>query len=272
MTTQPQTLRLITIPMSHYCEKARWALERLHLPYYEERHLQLFHYPRTWWTSGGPSVPVLLDGNEVIADSTRILQHLDRYAPPGQRLYPEDPGLCTQVMALEDEFDEILGVESRRWVYHHYRHSPVRALQTAAQGAPAYEKWLAPLVYPLFQLLINKLMDPSAEKVTQGLIQVRNIIQRTDRLLEAGHRYLLGNEFTAADLALAAMLAPLVLPRNYGIRLPEMHQAPKAAQGDVQYFRDTATGRYVLRLYENERIGSATAPESQPSILLSQVQ
>ena len=70
-------MRLITIPMSHYCEKARWALERLGLEYYEERHLQVFHYPRTWWISRGPSVPVLVDGGRVVADSTAILQHLD---------------------------------------------------------------------------------------------------------------------------------------------------------------------------------------------------
>jgi hypothetical protein len=25
-------LRLITIPISHYCEKARWALERVRIP------------------------------------------------------------------------------------------------------------------------------------------------------------------------------------------------------------------------------------------------
>ena len=31
-------LRLVTIPISHYCEKARWALERAGIAYREERH------------------------------------------------------------------------------------------------------------------------------------------------------------------------------------------------------------------------------------------
>ncbi|GMR18278.1 MAG: hypothetical protein BMS9Abin33_0684 [Gammaproteobacteria bacterium] len=39
--------------MSHYCEKARWALERLDIDYHEERHLQGFHYLRTYAVSGG---------------------------------------------------------------------------------------------------------------------------------------------------------------------------------------------------------------------------
>jgi glutathione S-transferase len=29
------TIRLLTIPISHYCEKARWGLERLGLAYHE---------------------------------------------------------------------------------------------------------------------------------------------------------------------------------------------------------------------------------------------
>jgi glutathione S-transferase len=36
-------LRLVTIPISHHCEKARWALERAGIPYREERHVQGIH-------------------------------------------------------------------------------------------------------------------------------------------------------------------------------------------------------------------------------------
>ena len=33
-------LRLVTIPISPFCEKARWALDRAGLAYREERHVQ----------------------------------------------------------------------------------------------------------------------------------------------------------------------------------------------------------------------------------------
>jgi len=36
-------LRLITIPISHYCEKARRALDRTGLPYREERPIRGIH-------------------------------------------------------------------------------------------------------------------------------------------------------------------------------------------------------------------------------------
>jgi glutathione S-transferase len=43
LSTQQKQLRLITIPVSHYCEKARWALTKLKLPYVEEAHMPPFH-------------------------------------------------------------------------------------------------------------------------------------------------------------------------------------------------------------------------------------
>ena len=52
---------LITIPLSHYCEKARWALDRVALPYREEPHAPLFHRLATKRNERG-TVPVLVHG------------------------------------------------------------------------------------------------------------------------------------------------------------------------------------------------------------------
>lgn len=34
---------LITIRGSHYCEKARWALDRCHVPYTEKAYMPMMH-------------------------------------------------------------------------------------------------------------------------------------------------------------------------------------------------------------------------------------
>ncbi len=80
-------LRLLTIPISHYCEKARWALDRLGLAYVEERHLQVFHYLRSFQLSRGPNVPVLIDG-----DRSRDRLH-GNYAVPGSLCHGRDMSL-----------------------------------------------------------------------------------------------------------------------------------------------------------------------------------
>ena len=69
------TARLITISFSHYCEKARWALDRAGVEYTEEAHLPLFHYTATYRNGGKRTVPLLVAdaGKTVVRDSTDII-------------------------------------------------------------------------------------------------------------------------------------------------------------------------------------------------------
>src|SRR5665648_147371 len=64
---------LVTIPISHYCEKARWALDRAGVPYRERRHLQGLHRVAVRRAGGGLTAPVLVDDGRVLAESALIL-------------------------------------------------------------------------------------------------------------------------------------------------------------------------------------------------------
>ena len=81
-------LRLVTIPISHYCEKARWALERAGIAYHEERHIQLVHRIAVRRAGGGTTVPVLVTPDGPIADSALILDWVDERTPAEHRLFP----------------------------------------------------------------------------------------------------------------------------------------------------------------------------------------
>src|SRR4029079_4762848 len=83
--------RLITIPISNFCEKARWALERLGIEYEEETHLPLWHRVATFRRGGGRTVPVLVSRAGFFSDSTDILRYLDGFAGEERRLYPAAP-------------------------------------------------------------------------------------------------------------------------------------------------------------------------------------
>lgn len=246
-------LRLITIPMSHYCEKTRWAIERLGLTYHEERHLQGFHYPRTYWVSRNLKVPVLIDSERIIVDSTAILKHLDGYTPPPLRLYPGNTAKRRHVEALEDLFDEALGVESRRWFYFHCLPERRAALRIAGQGTPWIERALAPMIYPVMRRFASWRLQISSQAVAEGLERSRQVVQRTDILLADGRPFLVGGRFSAADLTLACMMAPFLLPGEYGIRLPTLAELPAAMRSTVREFRETVTGEYVLWLFRNHR-------------------
>lgn len=244
-------LRLLTIPISHYCEKARWALDRHGLPYIEERHLQAFHYWQSFRLSRGPNVPVLIDAGAVISDSTLILQHLEQYAAAETRLYPEN-GRGT-VDELEELFDETLGIESRRWAYFHLLQTPGIALSASSQGVPRWQAAVAPLCYPLLKAFVNRKLEISAVNVSTGLERVRTVIKRIDALLSDGRPYLVGDHFTAADLTLACMMAPLLMPPEYGVRLPQPDELSPAMRALIEEMRGTRTGQHALHLYRTHR-------------------
>ena len=101
-------LRLITLPISHYCEKVRWVLDRQGVPYVEEGHAPLLHAFFTMPLTGGKSrtVPILVDDNvtprRVLSDSTDCLRYLaDHYGASWLYAPPE-------AAELEDELDEEL--------------------------------------------------------------------------------------------------------------------------------------------------------------------
>ena len=56
----PPLPRLVTIPYSHYCEKARWALERGRAAFVEETHAPLFAWRGALRAGGRRTVPVLV--------------------------------------------------------------------------------------------------------------------------------------------------------------------------------------------------------------------
>ncbi len=105
---------LITIPFSHFCEKARWALDRVGVPYTEARHLPMFHWTATFAAGAGRTVPALVSDEGVLGDSTDIVRYADRHAPAARRLLPEDAGARAACDALEDELDEAFGPAVRR--------------------------------------------------------------------------------------------------------------------------------------------------------------
>jgi glutathione S-transferase len=90
-------LRLVTIPISHYCEKARWALERAGLAYREERHVQGLHRIAARLAGGGRTVPVLVTLEGALGESEEILRWVEERTPRERRLFPDDPGRAMRV-------------------------------------------------------------------------------------------------------------------------------------------------------------------------------
>jgi len=245
-------MRLITIPVSHYCEKARWGLDHAGVHYVEEAHLQLFHYLFALPHSRRGMVPILVTDSGVLIDSTDILHHLDEFLPESAKLYPRDQR--REIEALEDRFDEQFGVETRRWAYYDLRDMPARdILKLAGQGTPRWERVLAPPLFPLLYRFLLHRLGASQERVAQGARIISETFDDVRARLADGRRFLCGDRFTAADLTFAALAAPVLWPPEYGVRFPPLVDAPATARELILGFRAHPAGAFALRLFRENR-------------------
>lgn len=247
-------MRLLTIPISHYCERARWALEYAGLPYREEQHLQMFHYRPVRRAGGGKSVPVLVtDDGVVLDDSTDIIRFADAHAPPGQKLYPKDLVAREEVFALEEVHASPLGVESRRVMYEHFFAWGRPALAFNAGRAPRHERALAWLAFPFFERYARGYLEVNPASVAVALREVRRIFDDVETRLSDGRRFLVGDHFSAADLTFACMAAPLTAPQTYGTPLPSPEAFPQKTRNLLEEFRERPAGQFALRMFAEHR-------------------
>ncbi len=251
--TSREPYLLITIPISHYCEKARWALDRAGIPYVEEAHLQLVHWLAVRRAGGGRTVPVLVCGDRVLADSADIVDEADAEAPPDRRLYPDDPGAASEVRALERDFDTNLGPDGRRWMYNEMRGRRDLAIAYGCTGVPSWERRALPLAYPAIIRVIDRYLDITPDTAARSEAQVRMAFDAVAERLGDGRPYLCGDRFTAADLTFAAMAAPVLMPPEYGVPLPQPEELPVSMAAVVREFRAHPAGAHALAMFRDER-------------------
>lgn len=245
-------MRLITIPFSHYAEKARWALDHAKLPYQEEAHLPGFHLAATK-RAGGKTVPILVTSEGTFTDSTDILAFVDAKAPEDRKIWPRDPEARQKAQALEDDFDRGLGKASRVLAYHYLLPEPDKLMAAIGARLSRAERWIFRAGLPLLSRLIRKQYRVNDENARRSLTAVHEAFDTAERALAEGGRYLVGDKITGADIAFAALSAPVLCPPGHPAYDVALHQLPLSMQPEVKRLRARPAGQHVLSLYAKNR-------------------
>jgi glutathione S-transferase len=245
--------RLLTIPLSHYCEKARWALDRSRIAYREEPHIPLLHRLHTA-RIGCRSVPVLVTGSEILPDSHSIVRWATTHG--SDRLYPVEAALCGKVLEVERYVDRELGPHVRRWAYSYLLGEPGLLAPCFARNVTRLERLLAPMVVQAARPLIRRAYRVDEATGRASLARAEEALAEVARWLADGRTYLVGDSFTAADLAFASLAAPLVCAPQYGGAMPPYDSLPAPMRSDIERLRASRSGAFVLELYARERAKS----------------
>jgi glutathione S-transferase len=238
--------RLLTIAPSHFSEKARWALDRAAIPYREECSGPGFHLSAVKRV-GARTLPVLITAEgAVLKDSTDIMHHADRHG----ELFPADR--AAEVAAVEEELDP-LGPAVRDWAYSWAVARPPLVRHVFDRRLPAAQRVVLRLTLPLVCKLIRRRFRLDRQSAQQWFEALTTLWDRIEARLADGRPYLTGDRFTAVDLTLAALGAHAVAAPGFGGQLVPLGDRPPAAREQTERLRATATGRLVLRLYQEER-------------------
>jgi glutathione S-transferase len=281
-------VRLLTIPCSHYCEKARWALDWFGIPFVEEGHAAGAHMLATR-SVGASSVPVLINGELILKDSTDIISWAERHissSSSSQHLLPLDPTLRTRALELEEYFDVKLGPATRVVAYHHILEDKSLAMRliSPSEHVPTWERLSVHLLYGVLASKMRQGMNINEESCNFKLKMIDEIFSKVAILLEVDEeqqtqperkkdegeekeeqkeegkrrsrsrrRYLVGDSFSVADLTFAVLASPLLLPAEIPLYRVLESKAPPSFGAIIDKYRNTIAGQFALRLFVEER-------------------
>lgn len=237
---------------SHFNEKARWALDWKGIRHERRSLLPGPHAPVVMWLTGQKSVPVLQIDGQTIPDSTRIIAELEqRQAAPA--LYPSDDAARRRALDLEEYFDDEIGIHLRRFVFNAVLPD---ADFTAALMTPEFgtlTKTIYRALFPLTRVVMRLDMGINAEAAVRSQARVDAALDRLEREIQPSG-YLVGDDFTVADLTAAALLSPLTNPPEYPYAQPP---ATKVVQEIRDRYERRRSFEWAREMYRRHRSTSA---------------
>jgi glutathione S-transferase len=239
------------IPISHFSEKTRWALDVKRVPHRRRALLAGVHPPVALVLTRGAcqTAPVLVVGGRGIGDSTAIIAELERRVsdPP---LYPADADERRRALELEDVFDTQLGPSIRRLFFHEMTSEPASLAEVTATLVPyAHPRMRGAAGRALRSALHQRFAIGDPERRRQAEDKVQEALDRLDAELD-GRDHLCGDMLSVADITAASLFYPLAVPPE-GPWVPSA--LPEAWRERTAAVADRPGIRWVLETYARHR-------------------
>ena len=239
--------QLYTFTISHFGERAKWALDHKGVDYQTRILLPGPHLLMVRRLAKATSVPVFRHGDKVVQGSRAIVDYVDDMFD-GPPLRADDQSAMRR---LEKMAESGLGYAVRRCIYAELcRYQPEDVKRMWKQDGPWYGRAVYAVAFGICLRGLARMYDFRRHKVEASRVKLAETLDRLDAIID-GREFYVGGRFSRVDITMASLLAPLTRPANHGCRWPDPMPANVRALEDAH--RDRPSFQHALRMYAEHR-------------------
>jgi len=240
--------RLVTFGISHYCEKARWALDWHGIDYEEISWAPGVHQILAKRCGAESSIlPILLHGNGVTQGSDNIIDWADQNARERDRVLTH-----SGASVIERRADDVIGIHVRRLGFARTLPRFAHLVKPAFFSNTAVPNRLAGnMMWPITVRVIMKTYDITPSAASDSRDRLNGELDWLESLLSDGRPYLTGDRLSRADIAVASSLAHIARPADHGRFYPI--PLSDTLRADYALWQDRPAIRWVRELYRDNR-------------------
>ncbi len=213
-------LELYQFELSQFSEKVRLVLDYKRLAYRKIEVVPGVGQLDLFRISGQRQVPVLKDGNTVIADSTAIALYLDK-TYPDRPIIPTNPQQKATCLLLEQWADSSIGIKGRKILLESLKNSSLRT-SILPVGTPDVLKNLIGSIPREAMDMLGLGVGLTPESIKAATAEMHRSLESICLLLSQNScTYLTGDTPTLADLTVAGLSLLLKIPDGPYLNIPE---------------------------------------------------
>ncbi len=233
---------LLTLPPSHYCERARWALDHCGIEYDEERLAPGAHILRV------RRLPVA-------TTALPVLVHRDGSICQGSDLILDWTGMPGGVPEIERRLEEKTAPLIRQCLYAGLlsdSKSGIRDVLFRVSSRP--QSVIGRLTWPILRPMMVSGMNARLDVLPDLIAQVDHELDWFDQVIFERGDYLSGDEFGRADLTAASLLAPIASLQTEPVRgISEGIRWPVSLSSALKRWSNRSAVKWVQQVYATDR-------------------
>ena len=237
-------------------EIARWVLDLNQILHIEEGYGPTHSVKKVNKLSGSDGEhnnPVLMHNDSLIFTAESVILYYDQLVPAARQLFPADEAQRKEVVEWYDLFTNTLNTYVWQYVWTELLSKRKYAMKLLKQDVGFWTKMGYRLFYGSAKRKLKKEWGLDGQDSVVYLVQIENIFAKVSEALKDGRKYLVGDKFSAADMAFAAIAAPLLVPETYGGAIARMNEVGEELRLAMIKMRATRAGQWALGVYQEDR-------------------